>query len=110
MEAKAVTRYVRISPRKLRVISDTVRGKSVDEALRTLKFLPKRGAKILYKTVFSAVSNAENSGLFDKENLKVKELRIDAGPTLKRFFPRAQGRATLIRKRTSHIKVVLTDE
>lgn len=109
MEAKSITKYARISPRKLRIITGALRNQRVEDALRILKFTPKKGAKILYKTIASALSNAENSGLFDKESLKIKELKIDNGPILKRFFPRAQGRATLIRKRTSHIKVTLSD-
>ena len=109
MEVKSITKYARISPRKLRIVAGSLRRQKVEDALRILKFTHKRGAKILYKTIASALSNAENSGVFDKENLKIKELQIDAGPVLKRFFPRAQGRATLIKKRTSHIKVTLAD-
>jgi large subunit ribosomal protein L22 len=110
MVAKAVSKYVRISPRKARLVADLVRGKQVEEALAILKFTPKKAAPLIAKAIKSAVANAEeNAEIRDVEKLKIAEIKIDGGPTWKRFLPRAYGRATLIRKRTSHITVVLSD-
>lgn len=110
MEVTAKTRYVRISPRKLRLVGDLIRGEKVNSAMNTLKFTTKRGAKIMYKTLMSAVANAEGRGTMDMENLYVKKVWIDEGPTMKRFMPRAQGRATVIRKRISHLNIVLDEK
>lgn len=110
MEVLSSTRFIRISPRKLRLVSDLVRGKMVSLAINTLKFTPKRGAKIVYKTLMSAVANAENKGAKDIDNLYVKKIWVDEGPTMKRFMPRAQGRATTIRKRMSHINILLDEK
>jgi large subunit ribosomal protein L22 len=110
MEVKAVTRFVRISPRKLRLVADMVRGDKVGSAMSKLKFEKKRGAKIIYRTIMSAVSNAETKGTIDVDNLFVKNIYVDGGPTLKRFLPRAQGRATQLIKRTSHLNVVLCEK
>ncbi|MBN1115290.1 MAG: 50S ribosomal protein L22 [Oligoflexia bacterium] len=107
MEIKSSTRFVRISPRKLRLVGDLVRGAMVGDALNTLKFTPKRGAKVLYKTVMSAVANAEQKGTVDVDSLYIKSLWVDGGPVLRRYLPRAQGRATIVRKRTSHLNVIL---
>jgi len=110
MVAKAVSKYVRISPRKARLVADLVRGKQVEEALAILKFTPKKAAPLIAKAIKSAVANAEeNADVRDVEKLIISEIKIDGGPTWKRFMPRAYGRATLIRKRTSHITVVLSD-
>ena len=109
MEVKAGTRFIRISPRKLRLVADLVRGQNVGKAITTMKFTPKRGSKILYKTLMSAVANAEQKGTLDVDNLYVKKITVDEGPMLKRFLPRAQGRATTVRKRMSHLNIVLDE-
>ena len=110
METSAVAKFVRISPRKIRLIMDQVRGKRVDEALNMLSFAPQKGALILKKLINSAVANAEQNSGVDVDALFVKRVYADEGPTLKRFRPRAQGRATRIRKRSSHLTVVLDEE
>ena len=107
MEAKATAKYVRVSPRKAGQICDLVRGKNVDEALAILKFTPRGAAEIIAKVVKSAKANAENNHEMDK--LYVASIVANQGPTMKRFMPRAMGRATMIRKRTSHIEVVLKE-
>ncbi len=110
MEARAIAKYIRISPRKVQEVADLVRGKKVNEALAILEFTNKRGAGILKKVVSSAVANAENNDDMDRENLYIAEVFANQGPTLKRFQPRAQGRAFMIRKRTSHIGVVVKEK
>jgi len=107
MEAKAKLRYVRLSPQKARWVVDMVRGKAVQDALNILKFSPQKAAGIVSTLVGSAVANAEQKGVSDVDKLYVKSITVDQGPVLKRFLPRAQGRATRIRKPTSHITVVL---
>ncbi|WP_026895040.1 50S ribosomal protein L22 [Clostridiisalibacter paucivorans] len=109
MEAKAVAKYIRISPRKVKIVADLVRGKSVDEALAILKFTPKKGAEVLEKVVQSALANAENNFSMDRDNLYVAQVYANQGPVLKRWRPRAQGRAFQIKKRTSHVGVVLQE-
>lgn len=109
MEAKAIAKYVRVSPRKMRFICDMVRGRSVDEALSILKFTPNKGAKILEKVVKSAAANAENNFDMNRDNLFVSEVYSNQGPTLKRWRPRSKGRAFKILKRTSHIGVVVKE-
>jgi large subunit ribosomal protein L22 len=111
MEAMAVSRYTRISPRKARAVADLVRGKTVADALSILALTPRKASPLLRKAIISARANAqvlneEGHDLLD-EHIVVKEIRIDAGPTLKRIRPRAQGRAFRINKRTSHIKVTV---
>ena len=109
MEVTAVLRYARISPQKCRLVADTVRGQPVNRALNTLKFMPKKGAKLVYKVLWSAIANAqENEGL-DVDDLKVARIHIDAAPQLKRFAARAKGRGTRIIKRNSHITVAVSD-
>jgi large subunit ribosomal protein L22 len=110
VEARAIAKYIRISPRKVQEVADLVRGKNVNEALAILEFTNKRGAGILKKVVGSAVANAENNNDMDRENLYIAEVFANQGPTLKRFQPRAQGRAFTIRKRTSHIGVVVKEK
>jgi len=110
MEASAKLRYVRLSPQKTRLVVDMVRGKAVQEALNILKFSPQRPADVVAKLVRSAVANAEQKGVSDVDKLFVKAVTVDQGPALKRFMPRAQGRATRIRKPTSHITVVLDEK
>ena len=109
MEAKATAKYVRTSPRKAGQICSLVRGKNVDEALAILKYMPQKSAGIIAKVVKSAAANAENNMNMDPKKLYVSEVYANQGPTLKRFMPRAQGRATGIRKRTSHIGVVVRE-
>lgn len=109
MEVKAVGRYIRISPQKARLVADVVRGMSVDQAITTLRFMPKKGAGILRKVIESAVANATQDDQTDVDNLYVKAITIDGGPSLKRIRPRAMGRATGIIKRTAHITVVLDE-
>ncbi len=109
MEAKAVGKYIRISPQKARLVADVVRGMGVDQAITTLRFMPKKGAGIIKKVLESAVANATQEEQADVDNLYVKKIIIDGGPSLKRISPRAQGRATGIIKRTSHITVVLDE-
>ncbi|NNK92995.1 MAG: 50S ribosomal protein L22, partial [Desulfobacterales bacterium] len=105
----AVGKYIRISPQKARIVADVVRGMNVDQAITTLKFMPKKGAGILRKVVESAVANAAQDDQLDVDNLFIKRIFIDGGPSLKRIRPRAMGRATRIIKRTSHITVILDE-
>ncbi|WP_417909371.1 50S ribosomal protein L22 [Candidatus Electronema sp. PJ] len=109
MEARAVAKYIRISPQKARLVADVVRGKDVETAVTTLRFMPKKAAKILRKVLQSAVANAEQTETIDVDTLYVKEIQINGGPMLKRFRPRAMGRAARILKRTSHITVVVDE-
>jgi large subunit ribosomal protein L22 len=104
---RAVAKYARIAPRKARLVADTVRGKSYSEAVSILRFTNKKGAKIIGDVVYSAAANAEHNMDADPEELFVREIRVDEGPTRKRYRARAMGRATMIRKRTSHITVEL---
>jgi len=104
---KAKAKYVRIAPRKARLVADAVRGKSVPEAVSVLEFTNKRAAKIVGDVVNSAAANAEHNDDMDPDELFVREVRVDEGPTIKRYRARAMGRATMIRKRTSHISVTL---
>ena len=98
MEIRAVGRFVRISPQKIRLVMAQVRGKKVEEALNLLSFAPQRGARILKKLINSAVANAQENADMDVDSLYIAKLYADEGPTLKRWRPRAQGRATRIRK------------
>ncbi len=109
METKAVAKYIRISPQKARLVADVVRGMEVGSAITTLRFMPKKAARILRKIVESAVANADQNEAIDVDTLYVKDVFVDGGPMLKRFRPRAQGRATRILKRTSHITVVVAE-
>lgn len=109
MQSKAVARTVRIAPRKVRLIADLVRGKEVGEAISILKLTNKRSSPVVEKLVKSAVANAEHNYDMDIDNLYISEIYADEGPTLKRFRPRAQGRASKINKRTSHITVVVEE-
>ncbi|MEJ7840972.1 MAG: 50S ribosomal protein L22 [Rubrobacter sp.] len=104
---KAVAKFVRIAPRKARLVADEVRGKSVPEAVTILQFTNKRAAGIVGDVIKSAAANAEHNDDADIEALFVRDVRVDEGPTIKRYRPRAMGRATMIRKRTSHISVTL---
>ncbi len=104
---KAVAKYVRIAPRKARLVADEVRGKSYPEAVSILQFTNKRASKIVGDVVNSAAANAEHNDDADPDELFIREVRVDEGPTIKRYQARAMGRATMIRKRTSHITVKL---
>ncbi len=110
MESSAKLKFTRLSPQKTRLVVDMVRGKDVQEALNILKFSPQRPADVVAKVMRSAVANAEQKGIEDVDRLFVKAVFVDQGPVLKRFMPRAQGRATKIRKPTSHITVVLDEK
>jgi large subunit ribosomal protein L22 len=110
METSAKLKFARLSPQKTRLVVDMVRGKAVQEALNILNFSPQRPADIVAKVLRSAVANAEQKGVSDVDRLFVKAVFVDQGPALKRFMPRAQGRATKIRKPTSHITVVLDEK
>ncbi|MCK6556975.1 50S ribosomal protein L22 [Candidatus Binatia bacterium] len=107
MEARAVSRHLRIAPRKARLVVDLIRGKSVGEALMILDFVPKKAARMVTKTLKSVVANAEQAQRVDVDALYVRSATVDGGATLKRFLPRAHGRATPLRKRTSHITIVV---
>jgi large subunit ribosomal protein L22 len=109
MQAKAVTRNVRISPLKVRLVLDVVRGKSVDRALAMLRYMPQKAAKEVARTIKSAAANAENNFEMSPEDLVVKTIFADEGPTLKRTMPRARGRADRIDRRTTHITVIVDD-
>ena len=108
MEAKAIARYVRVSPRKARVVVDLVRGKSVPQAREILAFTNRAIAETVEKTLNSAVANAENQYHVDGDSLYVKTCYVDEGPTMKRIRPRAKGSASRIRKRTSHITIIVS--
>ena len=109
MEVTATLRYARISPQKCRLVADEVRGKGVGSALATLKFMPKKGARLVRKVLESAVANAEHDHGADIDELKVSVIHVDAAPVLKRFAARAKGRGTRIVKRNSHITVSVSD-
>ena len=114
MTGKAIARYVRISPFKVRLVADLVRGKRVREALNILHFSPKRASLPVEKAIRSAVANAVESSegvpAVEAEDMIVREIYVDEGPTLKRIRPRAMGRADRVRKRTSHITIVVSSE
>ena len=110
MEAKAVAKYIRISPRKAAQVANLVRGKSVGEAYAILKFTPNKGAAIIEQVLKSAVANAEHNYNMDVDKLYVSTIFVDQGPSLKRFKPRAMGRADGIMKRTSHITVMVSEK
>jgi large subunit ribosomal protein L22 len=107
MGVTARARFVRVSPQKARLLVDLVRGKKVEEALNILAFTKKAFARTLAKLINSAVANAQQNKQMDVDTLLVKRISVDGGPVMKRQMPRAMGRATMIRKRTSHITVVL---
>jgi large subunit ribosomal protein L22 len=113
MEARAVTKFVVISPRKAKLTADLIKGRPVNEAIAVLEYSPKKAAEIIIKTLRSAIANAvdkEGAGELDADDLFVKNAIIDPGPIMPRWRPRAYGRASRIRKRMSHIKVVVSTE
>ena len=109
MEVRARLRFTRMAPRKARLVADLIRGKRSEDALNILTFTKKAAAKILIKLLKSAIANATQKKTIDIDRLFVKKITVDQGPTMKRFQPRALGRATMIRKRTSHITIVLDE-
>ena len=110
MEVKAVLKHIHTSPRKARLVADLIRGKNVSDALNILAFTQKASARILEKVLKSAISNAEEEKkVKDVDSLTISQIRVDGGPVWKRFMPRARGRTTPIKKRTSHITIVLKE-
>ncbi len=109
MEITAKTRMIRISPRKVRLVGELIKQKNVNEAMGLLTYMPQKASLILKKLLHSAIANAKQQKYVDVDNLYVKTIMVDGGPTLKRFMPRAMGRATKIRKRISHITLVLDE-
>jgi large subunit ribosomal protein L22 len=109
MHVEAKLRYARISPQKCRLVADTVRGKPVNSALQTLKFMPKKGARLVYKVLWSAVSTADHNAGADVDELQVTRIEVAAAPMLKRFHARAKGRGNRILKRNSHITIAVGD-
>ncbi|RNF38624.1 50S ribosomal protein L22 [Planococcus salinus] len=110
MQAKAVARTVRIAPRKVRLVVDLIRGKQIGEAVAILRHTPKAASIVVEKLLKSAAANAEHNYEMNLDNLVVSEVFVDEGPTLKRFRPRAMGRASAINKRTSHITLVVSEK
>ena len=109
MEVRAKLRFVSMSPRKARLVADLIRGKGSEEAMNILTFTKKAASKTLIKLLKSAIANATQKKTIDIDRLYVKKIAVDQGPTMKRFQPRALGRATTIRKRSSHISIVLDE-
>jgi len=113
MEAKAIKRYIPTSPRKMRLVVDLVRGKTVENALNILHFNPKHASDVVEMTIKSAVSNLSNrieTGKVDDKKIFVKEIFVDVGPTLKRVMPAPQGRAYRVRKRSNHLTVIIAEK
>lgn len=109
MEAKAIAKFVRIAPRKIRIVVDLIRGKSVGEAIAILKHTPKVGSEVVEKVLMSAMANAEHNYDMNIDNLFVSEVFVDQGPTLKRIHPRSRGQAFKILKRSSHVTVAVKE-
>ena len=109
MEVVAYTKYSRISPKKAREVAREVQGRPANEALELLKFIPRKAARLLRKTLHSAVANAENNHNLNSDDLVIKEAIVEEGPAFRRFKPAARGSAKPIRKRTSHLRIVLTE-
>ncbi len=109
MEARAVAKYVRVSPRKARLVIDAIRGKNVNEALRIVRLSSKKAARTIRKTLESAIANAENGYDVDVDSLFVVRATVDMGRSLRRLRPRAYGRADIIRRPTSHVTIVVGD-
>ncbi|MET0786398.1 MAG: 50S ribosomal protein L22 [Paenisporosarcina sp.] len=110
MQAKAIARTVRIAPRKVRLVVDLIRGKQIGEAVAILNHTPRSASPVVEKVLKSAVANAEHNYDLDVNKLIISEVFVDEGPTLKRFRPRAMGRASAINKRTSHITIVVSEK
>ncbi|GAA4873299.1 50S ribosomal protein L22 [Paenibacillus vulneris] len=109
-EAKSIARFVRIAPRKVQLVIDLIRGKQVGEAIAILRHTPKAASPIVEKVLNSAIANAEHNYSMDPNNLVISQTFVNQGPTMKRFRPRAMGRASRINKRTSHITVVVSEK
>ena len=103
----ACAKYVRVTPRKVKIVLDLIRGKKVDEALAIVMYTPKSASPVIEKLLNSAIANAENNLEMNREDLYVAECYANQGPTLKRYWPRSHGRADMIKKHTSHITIVL---
>jgi large subunit ribosomal protein L22 len=110
MEVRAVAKYIRISPQKVRMIVGGLKGKPVETGLQKLRFMSQKSAGILEKVIRSAVANADQNADLDVDNLVIRNILVDQGPTLKRFRARARGRGTRILKRTAHITVILAED
>ncbi len=110
MEVRAVSKYVRISPQKVRKVIGGIKGKPVESGLQKLKFMPQKAANILEKIIRSAVANADQNADIDIDMLVIQNITADQGPSLKRWKARARGRGTRVLKRTSHITVILAEE
>jgi large subunit ribosomal protein L22 len=112
MEARAIVRHLKMSPRKMRAVANTVRGEPVERALASLRVAPKKASRLIAKAVESAAANAEDKsgGELDVDELVISQIFVDGGPVIKRWMPRAMGRATRINHRTSHLTVVVSDE
>ena len=109
METRAVAKYVRISPRKARLVVDAIRGKNVNEALQIVRLSSKKAARTIRKTLESAIANAENNAGLAVDELRVKQAVIDVGPTSRRYWPRARGGVSPIMRKSCHVKVTVTD-
>lgn len=109
MESKAILRYARISPRKVKRVMDVIRGKKAGDALISLRFMPHHAAKIVAKVLKSAMANAEQKKVTEPDSMKVSKVFVNQGPAMKRIMTRAMGRANIIKKRTSHITLILEE-
>lgn len=110
MQTRAIVRYARVTPRKARRVVDLIRGRKAGDALVSLRFMPYRAARDVEKLLKSAMSNAQQKNVTDPESLKIQKAFVDQGPVMKRLMPRAMGRANVIKKRTSHITLYLSDD
>lgn len=110
MEAKAILKYARVTPRKARRVVNLIRDKNAGDALVFLKFMPYRGARFIEKLLKSAMANAEQKKAVNPEEMKIAKILVDQGPVMKRVLPRAMGRANVIRKRSSHITLILSEK
>ena len=110
MEVKATAKYIRIAPRKLRIVMNLIRGKKVNEAFAILQFTPKVGSEVVEKVLRSAVANAEHNNDMNADNLVVSSCYVDQGPTMKRIHPRSRGQAFKILKRSSHVTVCVSEK
>ena len=110
MEVRATAKYIRIAPRKLRIVMNLIRGKNVNEAFAILQFTPKVGSEVIEKVLRSAVANAEHNNDMNVDNLVVSSCYVDQGPTMKRIHPRSRGQAFKILKRSSHVTVCVSEK
>jgi large subunit ribosomal protein L22 len=109
VQSKAILKYARVSPRKVRRVTNLIKGKRAGDALLNLGFLPHKGGKLVSKVLKSAIANAEQKKVADPESMKISKALVDQGPTMKRMMPRSMGRADVIKKRTCHITLVLEE-